>query len=188
MTSTSNGTGGTYAVINTTQGRMVVELFPKAAPKTVANFIGLAQSGFYNNLIWHRIVAGFVIQTGDPTSRDGGGNPATWGQTGSNQRIPLEANATTVAEGYVHNIGYLGIARSASPDSGSSQFFINLTNNASLNGAYTVFGKVISGVSVAVAIGNLPVADSCAQTGGLACPPANPKDAVILSITIQNSP
>jgi len=188
VTSTSNGTKGTYAVINTIQGKMVVELFPKAAPKTVANFVGLAQSGFYNNLVWHRIVAGFVIQTGDPTSRNGGGDSATWGQTGSNQTVPLEANSTTVMEGYVHNIGYLGIARSASPDSGSSQFFISLTNNASLNGAYTVFGRVISGLDVAMAIGNLPVADSCAQTGGLACPPANPKDAEVVSVTIQDSP
>jgi len=186
MTSTS--TGGTYAAIVTSQGKMVVQLFPNAAPKTVANFISLARSGFYNNLVWHRIVAGFVIQTGDPTSRNGLGNPASWGQTGSNQTVPLEASATTVAEGYVHDVGYLGIARSASPNSGSSQFFINLTNNSSLNGAYTIFGKIVSGLEVAMAIGNLPVADSCAQTGGLTCPPANPKDAQILSITIQSTP
>jgi len=188
MTSTSSGTGDVYAVIATTQGRMVVQLFPNGAPRTVANFISLAQAGFYDNLVWHRIVAGFVIQTGDPTSRNGGGNPMRWGQTSSDQTVPLEANAATVGEGYVHGVGYLGIARSASPDSGSSQFFINLTDNASLNGGYTVFGKVISGLDVAMAIGNLPVADSCAQTGGLMCPPANPKDAEILSITIQGSP
>ena len=167
---------------------MVVQLFPDAAPKTVASFISLAQSGFYNNLVWHRIVAGFVIQTGDPTSKNGAGNPATWGSMGSTQTVPLEASAATVAKGYVHDVGYLGIARSSSPDSGSSQFFINLTNNSSLNGSYTVFGKVVSGLSVATAIGDLPVADTCRQTGGLACPPANPKDAEILSITIQDSP
>jgi cyclophilin family peptidyl-prolyl cis-trans isomerase len=133
-------------------------------------------------------VAGFVIQTGDPTSRNGAGNPARWGQTGSSQTVPLEANAATVAEGHVHGVGYLGIARSSNPNSGSSQFFINLTDNSSLNGSYTVFGKVISGLEVAMAIGNLPVADTCRQTGGLACPPANPKDAMILSVTIQDSP
>jgi peptidyl-prolyl cis-trans isomerase B (cyclophilin B) len=177
-----------YAVILTTQGQMVVQLYPNVAPKTVANFISLAESGFYNNLVWHRIVAGFVIQTGDPTSRNGGGNPSTWGQTGSNQTVPLEASATTVAEGYVNDAGYLAMARGSSTNSGSSEFFINLVNNPSLNGNYTVFGKVITGFSVATAIGNLPVASSCTSTGGLTCPPVDPTNAEVLGITIQPTP
>jgi peptidyl-prolyl cis-trans isomerase B (cyclophilin B) len=187
-TSASNGAQGDYAVIDTTQGTMVVQLYPNVAPKTVANFINLADTGFYNDLVWHRIVAGFVIQTGDPTSRCAQGDPSSWGGTGSSQTVPLEANSTTVAEGYVNDEGYLAMARGSSNDSGSSQFFINLTNNTSLNGQYTVFGKVITGLDVALAIGNLPVASSCASSGELTCPPVTPSQAEVLSIVIQETP
>jgi cyclophilin family peptidyl-prolyl cis-trans isomerase len=180
---TLSSAGGTYAVIDTTQGTIVVQLFPNVAPKTVANFISLANSGFYNNLVWYRIVAGFAIQIGDPTTRNGGGNESTWGQTGSGQTVPPEANATTVAEGYVNNAGYLGMARTSDPNSGNSQFFINLANNTSLNGQYTVFGKVISGLNVVDAIGNLQVNPQCASSGGTNCQPLNPTNAEILGIT-----
>ena len=71
-----------YAVIDTSQGVMEAELFPSAAPKTVANFVNLANQGFYNDLVWHRIVAGFAIQTGDPNTRNGGGNRGMWGTGG----------------------------------------------------------------------------------------------------------
>jgi len=156
------------------------QLFPSVAPKTVANFVNLANSGFYNNLVWHRIVAGFVIQTGDPNTRNGGGNPATWGTGGSNTTVPLETNSADVAAGYVNNVGYLGMARSSSPNSGSSQFYINLADNPSLNGQYTVFGKVISGMNAALTIGSLPV-NSNSQ-------PVTPSQAMVLSITIKNTP
>lgn len=177
-----------YAVIDTTQGVMEALLFPSVAPKTVANFVSLANSGFYNDLVWHRIVAGFAIQTGDPTSRNGGGTPSTWGQTGSSTTVPLETNSTVVAEGYVNDEGYLGLARSQSLDSGSSQFYINLANNTSLNGQYTVFGKLISGMNVALAIGNLQVYSQCQTSGGAQCWPVNPSQAMVLSITIKNTP
>src|SRR2546426_8564856 len=75
------GAKGTYAKINTSLGSIEVQLYPSDAPKTVANFVNLSQTGFYNNLVWHRIVAGFVIQTGDPNSR-GGGNKAPRGVGG----------------------------------------------------------------------------------------------------------
>jgi cyclophilin family peptidyl-prolyl cis-trans isomerase len=185
---TSTGTAGPYAVIETTQGRMVVQLFPSVAPKTVANFISLVSAGFYSDLVWHRIVAGFAIQIGDPTTRNGGGNQSAWGQTGSDKRVPLEANATTVAQGCVNDIGYLGMARTSDPNSGSSQFFINLADNSDLNGQYTVFGKVISGMSVVDAIAALPVNGQCQSSGETACQPLNPTNAEILSITIQSSP
>ena len=177
-----------YAVINTTQGVMEAVLFPSVAPKTVANFVSLANSGFYNDLVWHRIVAGFAIQTGDPTSKNGGGTPSSWGQTGSTTTVPLEANSTTVAEGYVNDEGYLGLARSQSLDSGSSQFYINLANNTPLNGNYTVFGKLISGMNVALAIGALPVYSQCQSSGGTQCWPLSPSQAMVLSVTIKNSP
>ncbi|MDG6905135.1 MAG: peptidylprolyl isomerase [Nitrososphaerota archaeon] len=176
----------THAVIKTTQGSIEAELFPSIAPKTIANFVNLANSGFYNNVVWHRIVRGFVIQTGDPTSRNGAGDPNSWGSTGSSITVPLEANSTTVAQGYVHNEGSLGIARGQDPNSGSSQFFVNLANNSSLNGKYTVFGKVINGMDVALAIGSLPVNPACQPSGGMYCQPVNPSQAMVLGITIND--
>ena len=141
-----------YAKLNTSMGIIEVELFPSAAPQTVANFVNLSKSGFYDNLVWHRIVAGFVIQTGDPLTRNGGGNRTLWGTGGSSKTVPLETS------GSLHNyVCYLGMARSSDPNSGSSQFYINLKNNTSLDGSYTVFGRVISGINVANDIAKVQV-------------------------------
>jgi len=186
--STVAGQGSTYAIINTTQGTIEVQLFPNAAPKTVANFVSLANSGFYNHLVWHRIAKGFAIQIGDPTTKDGGGTQANWGSTSSPTTVPLEANQSTVAQGFVNNVGYLGVARTQDPNSGSSQFFINLSNNTSLNGQYTVFGKVINGMDIVSAISNLPVNPQCGPSGQLTCQPLTPTQAEILSTTIRNTP
>lgn len=140
------------ATLSTSSGTIVVELFQSQTPLTVNNFVNLANSGFYTNLVWHRIVKGFVIQTGDPTTKNGGGDRNTWGQTGSSQTVPFE-NVSSL-----HNdAGYLGMARGQDLNSGSSQFYINLVDNPSLDGKYTVFGKVLSGMDVALAIGNVPV-------------------------------
>lgn len=147
--------GLVYARINTTFGSFEVELFPEAAPQTVANFANLSKSGFYDNLVWHRIVSGFVIQTGDPLTRNGGGNRSLWGTGGSSKTVPLETNAS------LHNyVCYLGMARSSDPNSGSSQFYINLANNTSLDGSYTVFGRVVSGMNVVNEIAAVPVNSS----------------------------
>ena len=89
-TPTVAGQGSTYATINTTSGVIEVQLFPNVAPKTVANFVSLANSGFYNHLVWHRIVKDFAIQTGDPTTKDGGGDQAAWGSNGSPRRCLLK--------------------------------------------------------------------------------------------------
>src|SRR2546428_3093821 len=80
---------GTYAKINTSLGCIEVQLYPSAAPKTVANFVNLSRTGFYNNLVWHRIVAGFVISTGDPQTRNGGGETALWGEGGAGETASL---------------------------------------------------------------------------------------------------
>jgi len=141
-----------FATFVTSSGTIVVELYQIQAPKTVDNFVSLAQSGFYTNLTWHRIVKGFVIQTGDPNTKNGGGDRSTWGTGGSSQTVPLE-----IVGSLHNNAGYLGMARSGDPNSGSSQFYINLADNHSLDGSYTVFGKVISGMDVALALGNTPV-------------------------------
>src|SRR5947209_12670817 len=85
---------GTYAKICTSLGCIEVQLYPSAAPKTVANFVNLSQTGFYNNLVWHRIVKGFVIQTGDPNTKNGAGNRSLWGTGGSGKTVQLEINST----------------------------------------------------------------------------------------------
>lgn len=183
-TSTANSTASSqsgliYAELNTSQGTFEVELFQNETPKTVANFVNLAESGFYNNLVWHRIVKDFVIQTGDPTTRNAEGNPCNWGSGSSNSTIPFE-----YVPSLPNNVGYLGMASTAAGQPGTSQFYINLINNTSLNGNYAVFGKVISGMNVVDAIGNLPVSTAC--SGG--SPPADPSQAMLISVTIQNSP
>jgi cyclophilin family peptidyl-prolyl cis-trans isomerase len=182
-TSSSSGTGE-YAVLDTSQGTIVVQLYPQDAPKTVANFVSLANSGFYDNLVWHRIVQGFIIQTGDPNTKNGGGNEATWGQGGSGTNIPFENSGLPEGEGYV------AMANTSPQGAGaSSQFFINLVNNtSSLGNGYAVFGEVVSGMSVVQAIGSLPVGAQCQSSGGLTCPPLTPSDAMLISVTIQSTP
>jgi len=165
-----------YAKLNTSKGLIEVELYQSQTPTTVTNFVNLAKSDFYSNLVWHRIHPGFVIQTGDPNSRNGGGDNKTWGQGGSSQTIPLEIDSS------LHNYaGYLGMARSTDPNSASSQFYINLgDNSAALDGKYAVFGKVISGLDVANTIGNVPIYTP---------PDGQPITLVFLtSVTISNSP
>jgi cyclophilin family peptidyl-prolyl cis-trans isomerase len=170
----SSGSSGPYAVLDTPAGEIVAELFPASAPKTVANFVNLANAGFFNGLVWHRIVRGFVIQTGDPLTKNGGGERRRWGTGGSNQRVPLEISSLR------NDTGTLGMARSQDPNSGSSQFYVNLADNEFLNGQYTVFGKVISGLEAAKKIGDLPT-DPSDQ-------PVVPSQAVVTSVTIRNTP
>ena len=166
----------TCARFDTSMGTFEVELFRSATPATVANFVNLSQRGFYNGLVWHRIEPGFVIQSGDPTTRNGGGDRSTWGQY-SGVQIPFEYNST------LHNYaGYLGIASTGAGVGGSTQFYINLKDNsASLDGKYAVFGKVVSGMNVVQAIGSVQVE----QVGGQ----NEPVDPVFInSVTITAAP
>jgi cyclophilin family peptidyl-prolyl cis-trans isomerase len=159
-------------------GSFEVVLFNAWTPKTVANFVSLAESDFYNNLTWHRIEPGFVIQTGDPNTRNGGGNRSLWGQGTSGTSIPFEYNST------LHNYeGYLGMASTAAKTGGTSQFYINLANNTSLDGQYAVFGKVLnaSGMKVVQAIGAVPV-----ELVGSQHEPITP--VYVISITILKNP
>jgi cyclophilin family peptidyl-prolyl cis-trans isomerase len=162
-----------YAKFSTSSGVIEVELYQNLAPKTVINFVKLANQGFYSNLVWHRIVKGFVIQTGDPNTRGGGGDRSTWGSGGSSQTVPLEIDSSLH-----NNAGYLGMARGSDVNSASSQFYINLANNNSLDGKYAVFGKVIAGMDIALAIGNVPV-DSNSQPISL---------VYLTSVTISTTP
>ncbi|MDG7022303.1 MAG: peptidylprolyl isomerase, partial [Nitrososphaerota archaeon] len=174
---TTSGSSNEFALICTNQGLIVVELYPQYAPKTVANFVSLANSGFYADLVFHRIVPSFVIQVGDPTTKDGGGNRSTWGQGTSGTSIPFE-NATELS----NTVGSVAMASTGAGVGGSSQFYINLADNsASLNGKYTVFGQVISGMSVVNALAKVPLVDlaSCqsASPTATACEPANAASA-----------
>jgi dolichyl-diphosphooligosaccharide--protein glycosyltransferase len=167
-----------YAKLSTSKGTIEVELYRSLAPTTVDNFVSLAKSGFYNNLVWHRIYPGFVIQTGDPTTRNGGGTNSTWGSGQGPQRIPFE-NVTSL-----HNYaGYLAMARVGSDfGSATSQFFVNLSDNSGqLDGKYAVFGNVISGMDAVNAIASVPIYH----------PPDGQPIApypFLVSVTISNSP
>ncbi|MGP8056591.1 MAG: peptidylprolyl isomerase [Nitrososphaerales archaeon] len=183
-----------YARISTSQGSFEVELFSSSAPKTVANFVSLAKSGFYNNLVWHRIIKGFVIQTGDPNTRGGiNSTRSTWGEGTSGTSVPFEYDSN------LHNDrGYIAMASTEAGSGGTSQFYINLndTNAASLDGNYAVFGRVLndSGMAVVDAIANVPVYTylqvGCASlqtcTSPLLNQPITP--VFLVSVTILSGP
>lgn len=169
-----------YARVNTSMGNFEVELFPASAPKTVSNFVSLVESGFYDNLVWHRIesnVSPYVIQTGDPLTRCGLGDRSDWGEGGSNVTVPLEIDKS------LHNYaGYLGMARGVANNSGTSQFYINIQNNTTLDGRYTVFGKVVSGMSVVDELAAVQTSSQYSEQ------PLDVGQTMLLSITILNGP
>lgn len=137
------------AVIKTKFGDMEVTFFPEKAPKHVENFITLAKSGFYNGTIFHRVIPGFMIQGGDPNTKDPN-KPETYGQGGPSHRLKAEFNDTP------HRRGVLSMARTNDPNSAGSQFFIVVKDSNFLDGQYTVFGEVVKGMDVADKIVNLP--------------------------------
>jgi peptidyl-prolyl cis-trans isomerase B (cyclophilin B) len=141
------------AVIKTSEGEMVAEFWPDVAPQTVENFKKLARAGFYDGTAFHRIVKNFMIQGGDPLTKD----PAKeqlWGTGDPGYKIRAEFNKKS------HERGVLSMARSSDPDSAGSQFFICLGNVSRLDGQYTTFGKLIKGEDVLARIGDTPVAMS----------------------------
>lgn len=144
------------AVIKTTEGTMVVEFWPDVAPATVANFQKLAGQGFYDGTCFHRIMKGFMIQGGDPLSKDAS-KEDLWGTGGPGYQIKAEFNNKS------HQRGVLSMARSANPDSAGSQFFICDGDASFLDHQYTAFGKVIKGDDVLAKIAGTPVGPS--QTG-----------------------
>ena len=138
------------AYITTSFGTIIATLADLDAPITVGNIVKLADERFYDNMRFHRIVDDFVIQTGDPNSRDN--NPYNDGTGGSSETIPLE-----ISENLTHEDGALGMARSSDPNSASSQFYICDGAQHSLDGNYAVFGFVTSGIDVVRAIAAVPV-------------------------------
>ena len=134
--------------INSSLGDIKVEFYPEQAPKTVDNFRELAKKGFYDGLIFHRIVPNFVIQGGDPNTRNVN-NRNGWGTGGPGWNLKAEFNKNR------HSRGALSMARSQDPDSAGSQFFIVLKDSNFLDGQYTVFGRVILGMDVVDKIASL---------------------------------
>lgn len=128
------------AVIETNLGNIELRFFPDIAPKHVENFLTLAKSGFYDGTIFHRVIPGFMIQGGDPNTK--GSDKSKYGQGGPDYTIKAEFNKKS------HKRGILSMARSRHPDSAGSQFFIVVKDSPFLDGQYTVFGEVVSGMDV----------------------------------------
>ncbi|HET7550252.1 MAG TPA: peptidylprolyl isomerase [Gemmatimonadaceae bacterium] len=133
------------ATIDTNRGTMVAELYDKEAPKTVENFEKLANSGFYDGVKFHRVIPDFVVQGGDPLSRDLPAGDRRIGTGGPGWTIKCE----TANNPHKHEVGALSMAH-AGKDTGGSQFFMVLSesNTRHLNGVHTVFGKIVEGQDV----------------------------------------
>ncbi len=132
------------AVIKTNMGTIEIELFKDKTPKTVENFVGLAEKGYYNDVTFHRVIDNFMIQGGDPTGTGRGGE-SLWGGKFEDEIVPdLKFDEP----------GLLAMAN-AGPNTNSSQFFITLVPTPWLNGHHTIFGKVINGMDVVQAIGKV---------------------------------
>lgn len=180
-------TDAEQAAVVTNKGTFTIELYPDAAPLAAANFVALARCGFYDGISFHRILAGFVIQAGDPQTTTNRGDFAGIGTGGPGYSFEIEAPANELAyEPYVVSMAN-ALRRNASgqvesgADSNGSQFFINLADlSDGLPRDYTIFGRVIEGTDVVDQIGQVPVNDP--QVGV-------PLDPVIIeSITVRVTP
>ena len=157
----------TAAIIKTSFGNIKFNLMSDIAPETVRNFSQLAKSGFYNGTLFHRIIPGFMIQGGDPNTKNS--DKSTWGQGGPGYNLKAEFNTRS------HLRGIVSMARATDPDSAGSQFFIVTSDSTFLDRQYTVFGEVVEGMEVADKIVNLP-------RDGNDCPK---QEAKMLEVTIS---
>ncbi len=170
---TATPSGGNIAIINTKFGDIKLKLFDNVAPKTTANFIKLANSGFYDNTVFHRIMPGFVIQGGDPNTIKG--DRSTWGLGDAGYTIPPEFSSSLNFTKYT-----VGMARGNDVNSGSSQFFITVGDAPWLNNQYTLFGEVVSGQDVIDKIASLKTDPTTNQ-------PVDAEAARVTTITIESS-
>ena len=149
---------GPKAIIKTKFGDIHIKLYPDVAPNHVVNFIKLAKSGFYDGTIFHRVIPGFMIQGGDPNTKNSL-RKDTYGQGGpkddKGNPILLKAEFSDIP----HKRGIVSMARANEPDTAGSQFFIVVEQSPFLDGKYTVFGEVIKGLGVADRIVSLPKND-----------------------------
>ena len=138
----------TKAVIETKFGNIELQFFPDVAPNHVKNFIDLAKKGFYDNTIFHRVIPGFMIQGGDPNSKNT--DKSSHGMGGPGYSVKAEFSSKP------HKRGTLSMARAANPDSAGSQFFICVADASFLDRQYTAFGEVVSGLEAADKIVSQP--------------------------------
>ena len=157
------------AIVNTNLGNIQFELLSDVAPETVRNFIQLAKSGFYDGTLFHRVIPKFMIQGGDPNTKES--DKSTWGTGGPGYNMKAEFNSRS------HLRGIVSMARSSDPDSAGSQFFIVTSDSTFLDREYTVFGQVADGMEVADKIVNLP-------RDGNDCPL---QEAKMLQVTISDA-
>ncbi|MDQ5955280.1 MAG: hypothetical protein QG621_283 [Patescibacteria group bacterium] len=150
--STTNPKKVMTATLQTNMGTISIEFYGDKAPQTVANFVKLAGQGYYDGTKFHRVIKGFMDQGGDPLTKDDS-KQAQWGTGGPGYTIPDEIDPSVT-----NTAGTLAMANTGRPNSGGSQFFINAVDNHFLDGNYTVFGKVTSGMDVVKAINNVPTA------------------------------
>lgn len=156
----------TRAIIKTKLGDIEVKFYPDVAPKHVENFIKLAKAGFYNGTIFHRVIPGFMIQGGDPNTKDSL-KKDTYGQGGPGHTVKGEFSDLP------HKRGIVSMARAADPDSAGSQFFIVVEDSRFLDRKYSVFGEVTKGIGVADKIVNLARDER-----------DNPRERVEMTVTI----
>ncbi|MGA7370143.1 MAG: peptidylprolyl isomerase [Nitrososphaeraceae archaeon] len=171
----SNSTQET-AIIQTAQGPITIEFLPEVAPNHVDNFKRLAQDGFYNGTVFHRIISNFMIQGGDPNTKGNTSQRNNWGTGGPGYSIDEEFNDVP------HIRGVVSMARSSDPNSAGSQFFIVTNDSQFLDGQYTAFGRVIQGMDTVDKIAGLPTTSSFGQ----ADQPTIPDDARITGINVIN--
>jgi cyclophilin family peptidyl-prolyl cis-trans isomerase len=164
-----------HATIETSMGTIEVELYASDAPKTVENFVKLAEKKYFDGVTFHRISRGFVIQGGDPTGTGSGGK-SIWGKEFADE---LNPNTPSYKEGYKK--GVLAMANRG-PNTNTSQFFIMLADNLSLPKNYTIFGKVVKGQEVVDAIGQVEITPQMGATDG------KPKvDVVMKKVTVKKN-
>ena len=138
----------TEALIETNFGKIKIKLLPEIAPETVRNFITLTKSSFYDGTLFHRVIPKFMIQGGDPNTKES--DKSAWGQGGPGYNLKAEFNSRS------HLRGIVSMARSTDPDSAGSQFFIVTSDSTFLDRQYTVFAEVVKGLEIADKIVNLP--------------------------------
>jgi len=138
----------TEALIETNFGNIKIKLLPEIAPETVRNFITLTKSSFYDGTLFHRVIPKFMIQGGDPNTKES--DKSVWGQGGPGYNLKAEFNSRS------HLRGIVSMARSTDPDSAGSQFFIVTSDSTFLDRQYTVFAEVVEGLEIADKIVNLP--------------------------------
>jgi peptidyl-prolyl cis-trans isomerase B (cyclophilin B) len=138
----------TESLIETNFGKIKIKLLPEIAPETVRNFITLTKSSFYDGTLFHRVIPKFMIQGGDPNTKES--DKSVWGQGGPGYNLKAEFNSRS------HLRGIVSMARSTDPDSAGSQFFIVTSDSTFLDRQYTVFAEVVEGLEIADKIVNLP--------------------------------